>query len=69
MWFRNFKDYPLDKPMKKKPVSSGKGIIGCEMKETFGWSEASHVSRGKSFVIPKRQSNLKNTREESDVKK
>lgn len=42
MWFREYKDYPIDKPLLKQQVESGKGIIGCEMHERNGWGVAFH---------------------------
>jgi hypothetical protein len=37
MWQREYKDYKKDQPLIKQTVESGKGIIGCEMHEIFGW--------------------------------
>ncbi|MEC7838871.1 MAG: hypothetical protein VX777_02390 [Chlamydiota bacterium] len=42
MWPKEYKDYPKDSPLKKERVSTGKGIIGCEMHEHNGWGETSH---------------------------
>jgi hypothetical protein len=46
MWFKEFKDYPIDKPLKKETVTQGPGLIGCEMKELNGW--------GESYTLPKK---------------
>lgn len=44
MWFKEFKDYPIDKPLKKETISteSGKtkGFCGVEMKELNGWGHS-----------------------------
>ena len=37
MWFKQYKDYPQEKPLIKEQVQSGKGIIGCEMHDLNGW--------------------------------
>ncbi len=37
MWERRYKDYPEDSTFKKESVEAGKGINGCEMKESVGW--------------------------------
>lgn len=37
MWFREYRDYPIDTPIIKEPVEPGKGIIGCQMHEINGW--------------------------------
>lgn len=42
MWYHEYKDYPPDTPLIQEQVSSGKGIIGCEMHELNGWGEAYH---------------------------
>lgn len=44
MWPKFFKDYPVDKPLKKQCIESGKGIIGCEMHELNGWGSTYHIS-------------------------
>lgn len=51
MWFKEYKDYPIDTPVIQEPVESGKGIIGCEMHELNGWGEEVHipVNRKKGF--------------------
>lgn len=42
MWSREFKDYPTDSTLKQEKVEPGKGIIGCEMHEPFGWGSSAH---------------------------
>lgn len=42
MWFRRYKDYEIDQPLIKDQVSSGNGIIGCEMHELNGWGDTIH---------------------------
>lgn len=44
MWFKEYRDYPIDTPLIQKRVESGHGIIGCEMHELNGW--------GLSFAPP-----------------
>lgn len=44
MWAREFKDYPTDTTLKKEQVEPGKGIIGCEMHEPFGWGHSYHIT-------------------------
>lgn len=46
MWYKEYKDYPIDQPLKKYPVFPGKGIIGCEMHELNGW--------GQEYNLPKK---------------
>lgn len=40
MWFKEYKDYPIDSPLKKERVKPGKGFSGCEMPELNGWGES-----------------------------
>lgn len=40
MWFKEYKDYPIDKPLKKETLSQGKGFNGCEMQEPNGWGQS-----------------------------
>lgn len=37
MWFKEYRDYPRDRPLIKEKVESGTGIIGCEMHDLNGW--------------------------------
>lgn len=48
MWWRAYKDYPPDSPLKKERVDIGKGLVGCEMHEQMGW--------GKTFPLKRKQS-------------
>ena len=50
MWRRHYKDYPIDTPLKKECLKSGKGIVGCEMHEQMGWGENFHIPQ-KNFKI------------------
>lgn len=43
MWPKLYRDYPLDKPLIKHRVESGKGIVGCEMHELNGWGTSYHL--------------------------
>jgi hypothetical protein len=45
VWFREFKDYPIDKPLKKETLQPNRGFAGCEMHELNGW--------GSSYDLPK----------------
>lgn len=42
MWPKNYKDYPVDEPLIKEKVETGKGIVGCEMHERNGWGDEIH---------------------------
>lgn len=46
MWFKEYKDYPLDEPLKKETLEPGKGFSGVEMREPNGW--------GSSYDLPDR---------------
>jgi len=37
MWFREYRDYPIDHSLKQEQVEPRQGIIGCEMHEINGW--------------------------------
>lgn len=55
MWFKNYKDYPIDAPLLKESVESGKGIIGCEMHDLNGWGiEWHHSSPSQSSPLWRR---------------
>jgi hypothetical protein len=47
MWPKSYKDYPLDKPLKKSIVEPSKGIIGCEMHDLNGWGNTLHSPKQK----------------------
>ena len=47
MWPKSYKDYPKDETLKKEQVSSGKGIVGCEMHDLNGWGSSLHQPRPK----------------------
>lgn len=47
MWFKEYKDYPIDTTLKKEKVEPSKGIIGCEMHELNGWGNTLHIYRTK----------------------
>ena len=42
MWFKEYRDYPIDRPLIKEQVEPGHGIIGCEMHELNGWGSDYH---------------------------
>jgi len=41
MWEKQYRDYPVDKPLIRKPIKSNDGLIGCEMHEPNGWNDIS----------------------------
>jgi hypothetical protein len=42
MWFKEYRDYPIDTPLIKEQVEPGHGIIGCEMHDLNGWGTYLH---------------------------
>ena len=42
MWTKEYQDYPEDTPLKHHRVTSGRGIVGCEMNEINGWGNTLH---------------------------
>jgi hypothetical protein len=42
MWFKEYRDYPTDRPLINEQLESGKGIIGCEMHDLNGWGTELH---------------------------
>jgi len=42
MWYREYKDYPIDKALIREQVEPSRGIIGCEMHDINGWGETYH---------------------------
>lgn len=42
MWFKEYHDYPIDKPLIKEQVEPNHGIIGCEMHDLNGWGTYLH---------------------------
>ena len=42
MWFKEYRDYPIDRPLIQEQVEPGHGIIGCEMHELNGWGTDYH---------------------------
>lgn len=42
MWFKEYRDYPIDAPLVKEQVEPGEGIIGCEMHDLNGWGTERH---------------------------
>jgi hypothetical protein len=47
MWFKQYRDYPIDRPLIKEQVEPGRGIIGCEMHDLSGWSNEIHYVKRK----------------------
>lgn len=45
MWFKEYRDYPIDRPLIKEQVEPGDGIIGCEMHDLNGWGSELHRIR------------------------
>lgn len=54
MWFKEYRDYPTDKPLIKEQVESGHGIIGCEMHDLNGWGTHLHQERSKNNGVLRR---------------
>ncbi len=52
MWYREFSDYKPDEPLNKQTIETGRGIIGCQMHEIFGWGNRLHhpQERKKGFL-------------------
>jgi len=52
MWPKKYKDYPVDTPLKKEQIESGKGIVGVEMHDINGWGTEIHqpVRRKKGLL-------------------
>ena len=42
MWDQDYQEYPKDTANKKCQVEAGKGIVGCEMHEVYGWAANFH---------------------------
>ena len=42
MWFKQYRDYPIDHPLIKEQVEPNHGIIGCEMHDLNGWGIEMH---------------------------
>lgn len=47
MWYREYRDYPPDSPLKKEQLEPSHGMIGCEMHEPNGWGERYHIRTNK----------------------
>lgn len=47
MWFKEYRDYPIDRPLIKEQVEPNKGIIGCEMHDLNGWGTHLHQIKRK----------------------
>lgn len=59
MWFKEYRDYPMDRPLIKEQVESGKGIIGCEMHDLNGWgTDWHHVRKRKKGLFARLISHL-----------
>ena len=51
MWFKEYRDYPIDRPLIKEQVEPGEGIIGCEMHDLNGWGSELHQMKQKKMGI------------------
>lgn len=47
MWHKEYRDYSIDTPQIQEQVSSGQGIIGCEMHDINGWGTTIHIPKQK----------------------
>jgi hypothetical protein len=54
MWFKEYRDYKIDRPLIKEKVEPGHGIIGCEMHELNGWGTELHQMRPKKKGLIKK---------------
>lgn len=50
VWFKEYKDYPIDAPLKKERLEPSQGFNGCEMHELNGW--------GTSYDLPQKPPNF-----------
>ena len=48
MWFKEYRDYPIDLPLKKEPLEPNRGFNGCEMHEPNGWGTSYDLPREKA---------------------
>jgi hypothetical protein len=39
MWKNSYKDYKPNEKFIQSKIETGKGIIGCEMNESYGWGQ------------------------------
>lgn len=54
MWFKEYRDYPADRPLIKEQVEPGHGIIGCEMHDLNGWGTGLHQVKNRKKGVLKR---------------
>ncbi|MCC5831548.1 MAG: hypothetical protein JJU12_00695 [Chlamydiales bacterium] len=47
VWRNNYKDYKPDEAWIKEQVEPGRGIVGCEMHEHYGWGISTHRPKQK----------------------
>jgi hypothetical protein len=51
MWKYHYKDHPNDLDAQKSRVEAGKGIIGCEMHEVFGWQDSHYLEEKRKLGL------------------
>ena len=51
MYFDEYRDYRHDGRLMHHSLHSGRGVVGCEMREFFGWGDTLH-RRGRPLFFP-----------------
>lgn len=51
MWEKKYRDYPPGASLKKCKLETGKGLVGCEMNEPFGWEGNTLGSSSKTGTL------------------
>ncbi|MFN4174760.1 MAG: hypothetical protein ACK4HV_06625 [Parachlamydiaceae bacterium] len=51
MWHKEFKDYPIDSPLKKERVNK---LAGCEMHELNGWGNTLDLPKARKDTFIRR---------------
>lgn len=46
MWFKEYRDYPIDSPLIKEQIGPGE-MSGCEMHDLNGWGNTLHTPKRK----------------------
>ncbi len=50
MWPKEYRDYPKDTPLVKERITTGKGLIGCEMHDLNGWGNSLHIPKKRKKI-------------------
>lgn len=51
MWHKEFKDYPIDTPLRKEPLNK---ITGVEMQELNGWGNTHELPKPRKETFIRR---------------